>query len=76
MFGRKGFEATVFHEIGKIAQLIEIAGYPIVVANSPQFCIVGRYDFQICETQRDERWTGISFPSGFCIAILLAKINL
>ena len=41
MLGRKGFEATVFHEIGKIAQFIKITGNPIVIANSSQFGIVG-----------------------------------
>ena len=31
---------------------IKIAGNSIVVADSPQFRIVGRNDFQICESQK------------------------
>ena len=39
---RKRFQATVFHEVPKIAQLAIVAGKPIVVADSPQFGVKRR----------------------------------
>ena len=61
----EGFEATVFHEIGKVAQFIKIAGNSIVVADSPQFRIVGRNDFQICESQKRFTADRHEFPIRF-----------
>ena len=70
------FKTTVFHKIGQIAQLVEITGYPIVVTDSSQFCIVGGNDFQIGESQKGFAMDRHELPSRFLYRNLICKDKL
>ena len=52
MLRRKRFQATVFHEVGQITQLVKVAGNPIVITDSPQFGVVSGDNLQIRKAQK------------------------